>query len=393
MIQTVKQRAALKPRDEPYFVNVSRGRYLGFRKSETIGTWVAKAYDSREKKKTKKSLGDLGHLPAADQYSAALKLAQEWFAHLDGGGSTERINVAEACARYVRFLAERGRRNDAKASKGAEGWFATYVLGEPIAAIRLDQLREDDCAKWVSAFKTGNNTRGRAKNKSTVNRGIAMLRSALNLALRRRAVTSSNAWRVELAAMPGVTNARKRYLTKEERRALLAHMSPEALPFYRALCLMPVRPGALAAANVGDFDSKTGAFLVREDKAGEGRTIILPPVSAELFREQCRRSVPVSGNVSRQKVATDPIFARADGSRWDWNAWIYPLRAAVKAAGVDPATTSYAFRHATITDLIHNGLDIFTIAKLAGTSVLMIEKHYGKVSSERIQAALASLVA
>ena len=44
-----------------------------------------------------------------------------------------------------------------------------------------------------------------------------------------------------------------------------------------------------------------------------------------------------------------------------------------------------------VTDLVSNGLDLFTIAQLSGTSVAMIEKHYGHLQRERARDALAGL--
>jgi hypothetical protein len=58
-----------------------------------------------------------------------------------------------------------------------------------------------------------------------------------------------------------------------------------------------------------------------------------------------------------------------------------------------PATaTAYALLHSTITDLIAlHKLDTLTVAQLSGTSLLMIEKHYGHLLREHAAKALASL--
>ena len=56
-----------------------------------------------------------------------------------------------------------------------------------------------------------------------------------------------------------------------------------------------------------------------------------------------------------------------------------------------PKATAYSIRHSTITDLIHAGVDSMTVAQLAGTSVAMIEKHYGHLTRDHARAALAAL--
>jgi site-specific recombinase XerD len=48
-------------------------------------------------------------------------------------------------------------------------------------------------------------------------------------------------------------------------------------------------------------------------------------------------------------------------------------------------------RHSVITDLVIGGLDLATVAKLAGTSLLMIDKHYHKLVKSRATAALSAL--
>jgi site-specific recombinase XerD len=55
------------------------------------------------------------------------------------------------------------------------------------------------------------------------------------------------------------------------------------------------------------------------------------------------------------------------------------------------AIVAYTLRHSVITDLVTGGLDLFTVAKLAGTSVVMIEKHYGHLQREHARSALEKL--
>jgi integrase len=84
--------------------------------------------------------------------------------------------------------------------------------------------------------------------------------------------------------------------------------------------------------------------------------------------------------------------ARADGQFWNKDSWKYPFKDAALAAKLPPAATAYALRHSTITDLIAlHHLDTMTVAQLSGTSVMMIEKHYGHLLSNHAANALALL--
>jgi len=108
--------------------------------------------------------------------------------------------------------------------------------------------------------------------------------------------------------------------------------------------------------------------------------LVLPPATLAFFAEQCRDKLPGA-----------PLFARADGKAWDKDAWKKPVKAAVAAAGLPAATTAYTLRHSVITDLVGAGLDVLTVARLSGTSVAMIERHYGHLRADAAAAALATL--
>lgn len=52
---------------------------------------------------------------------------------------------------------------------------------------------------------------------------------------------------------------------------------------------------------------------------------------------------------------------------------------------------AYALRHSTITDLVSSRLPLLTIAQISGTSVEMIERHYGHLDREAAELALSCL--
>jgi len=162
---------------------------------------------------------------------------------------------------------------------------------------------------------------------------------------------------------------------------LIDHAQSDLAAFVKALSLVPVRPGALAALTVADFDARLGVLRVGKDKTGGERKITLPKDSAAFFEIQCGAKTPLS-----------PLLARADGKRWDKDYWKKPLKAAAQAAGLSAQTTAYTLRHSVITDLVVNGLDLLTVAQMSGTSVAMIERHYGHHRAEHAAAALANLV-
>jgi hypothetical protein len=53
---------------------------------------------------------------------------------------------------------------------------------------------------------------------------------------------------------------------------------------------------------------------------------------------------------------------------------------AVEGAGVARPARPYDMRASFISDALHAGVPVFTVAKVAGTSVRMIERTYGPVA-------------
>ena len=68
--------------------------------------------------------------------------------------------------------------------------------------------------------------------------------------------------------------------------------------------------------------------------------------------------------------------------RWRSYDWGDLVRAAVTAADLPAATVLYTLRHSWITTALTSGMGTLDVARLAGTSLLMIERHYGHLVSD-----------
>jgi integrase len=207
-----------------------------------------------------------------------------------------------------------------------------------------------------------------------------VLRAALAKVLSPGAPNSEAAWQEALKATPNADGRRTLYLDRGQRRKLLDKTDAEAAPFVRALCLLPLRPGALAALTAGDFDKRTAELTIGKDKTGKPRRIQLPAGATNLLTAQAANKLPGA-----------PLFMRANGKTWDKNSWKLPIAAAVAAAKLPGEATAYTLRHSTITDLVTAGLPLLTIAQISGTSAEMIERHYGHLASDAAVKALSEL--
>lgn len=384
-LSRIGEREKLKPKagDEPHWQRLRQGCYLGYRPSrkKAGGTWFARVYDPDTNRNARKRLGDYGTLSGHDVFKQAKADAETWAETVETGGERARdlVTVVDACEAYLKQ----------KPGAIAEGVFRRHVFSDPIAKVKLDKLRRHHLREWrkrleqapalLSRNKEGKK-RTKERAKSTVNRDMVPLRAALGQVLKAGAPNTDAAWQEALRPFKGADKRRELYLDKAERARLVDVASEEARPFIKALCLLPLRPGALAALKVADFDKRTRTLTIGKDKNGNPRQISMPGVFADFFADQAKGKHPAA-----------PLFARAGGEAWNKDAWKYPIKAAVTEARVPTAASAYTLRHSVITDLIRARLPILTVAQLSGTSVAMIELHYGHLVRDDAEEALASI--
>jgi integrase len=364
-IDKARVRSRLAVRREPYWgAPIARGLFVGFRKLEDGGTWIARQRDDDGRQRYN-AIGHADSIP----YDDAVKAAHAWAKQVDAGiDTTEVQTVKEACAAYVK---DRRREVGDDNADDAEGRFMRTVYGHAIAKVKLAKLRTEQ----VKAWRAGLNMADASKNRT-----LSALKAALNFAVSCRYVDAGRAVEWTSVKPVAVTTRRDLYLNREQRRELVDKLPASVQPFVRALCLLPLRPGALASATVADFAPKQATLRVTNDKAAAGRVVALAPDAVDLFRQQAKGKLPAA-----------PLIAYDDGSPWHKERWKQPIKKAAKAAGLPAGVCAYTLRHSVITDMLVGGMDSLTVARMAGTSLAMIEKHYGHLLHEHAAKAMAGL--
>jgi integrase len=385
-LSRIGEREKLKPKagDEPHWQRLRQGVYLGYRpsKKKSGGTWFARFYDAEANRNARKRLGDYGTLSGHDVFKQAKTDAETWAETVETGGERARdmVSVKDACEAYL----------EQRPGSIAEGVFRRHVYDDHIAKVKLDKLRRHHLTAWrnrleqapalVTRTKDAEKKRMKPRSQSTVNRDMVPLRAALGMVLKPGAPNTDAAWQEALRPFKGADKRRELYLDRDERKKLIDATCEEAQPFVKALCLLPLRPGALAGLKVRDFDKRTRALTVGKDKNGNPRQLTMPQLIADFFEVQVKDKLPAAS-----------IFTRAGGTAWNKDAWKHPIKDAVEAAELPGAASAYTLRHSVITDLIRARLPILTVAQLSGTSVAMIEKHYGHLVRDDAEEALASI--
>lgn len=282
------------------------------------------------------------------------------------------LTVADACRDYVTALEKDGRKT---ASDDAKRRFERCLYGDKLGKVRLKDLHQDHIEAWRDRVEKGDLPplpvkRGRppvAKPlaRSSINRIRTTLVAALNHAVARRKVSPDLAF--EWNAVKPLKDAGQRrglYLEREQRRALLEAAEGPVRDLIECVALTGCRPGDPSLCLRSDYDGRTAS--VRFRSKDHDRKIPLSPAATALF-----------DRLAKGKLPKAHLFTQDGKKVWTPTDWSELVRDAAARAGLPAGVTLYTLRHCWITDAIVGGMDLLTVAKLAGTSLAMIEKHYG----------------
>jgi integrase len=368
-VDSKTKRAKLAPRPEPYWSRLVAGGHVGFRRlAEGDGTWIARWRDDEGKQHYRA----LGHF---DDYDEAAKAARAWIKANERGTSPSVTTVQAACKAYVESLKVDQRLATAK---DAEGRFKRLVYGKTLGEIELDKLKTTHITRWRGKqIEQGedDDEEDLRKAKDSANRNLNTLKAALNHAYRSHLVASDSGWKTVTPFSDVARRRKAAYLDLAARQSLLAKCEDDLHAFLKALLLTGARPGEIARLNAADFDRKQKT-LTLNGKTGT-RTVAVSSDAAKFFAE-----------LSREAIGSAPMLRKSDGGRWDKDAWKKPIKIAANAAGLPAEVVAYSLRHTAISEMIMGGMDTYKVAALTGTSVLMIERNYGHLQSERMRAEL-----
>ncbi|MFL9904773.1 tyrosine-type recombinase/integrase [Paraburkholderia sp. RL17-337-BIB-A] len=372
-ITTKTARDKLAPRREPYFARIQSGLYVGFRRlAEGEGTWVARRRAETGKQEYR-ALGTFAN------YDDAAKATLEWANSLDAGVSPKSTTVKDACDHYVKHL---GLHKGSASKADAEGRFKRLVYDDKIAKIDLSRLRTSHLNDWLAnqiseIEESAEDEDDLRRAKDSANRNLASLKAALNLALHDRLVATDAGWKT-VSKFKDVGRRRQSFLPSEQRLAFVAACADDIRQLVKAMLFTAARPGELAKTSVKHFDRQQGTVAL-DGKTGY-RIVSLSSSAIQFFKEQ-----------TKGKIADAPIFTTAYGHRWNKDSWKKPVKEAAKAAELPPTIVMYSLRHTAISEMIANGIDSFEVARMAGTSTEMIDKHYGHLQHDRMRAKLDAI--
>ena len=142
------------------------------------------------------------------------------------------------------------------------------------------------------------------------------------------------------------------------------------------------RTSELASALIRDFQVRSKKLVLKRHKrtrtmrVAETRVITLNDEAYAILLRQAHGKQP-----------DEHLFNQGNGSPWDKDTLDHRFRKVRELAGVRQDITIYDFRHLWISEALMAGVDVFTAAKMAGTSVQMIEKTYGHLRGTHLEEA------
>jgi integrase len=373
LLENRTQRLKLPVAKKPIFARIGAGISLGYRRNQTVGTWVLRVADGRGGARTAAiGLADdhdnadgekfLDYWQAQDRAKAAARQG-------NGSRGLQPLTVRVAAETYLEWLTAKNRRTAADTRGRLEKHFLPK-FGDRL----VSKLTKSALDGWLASLvRPADDPEFVRRSKDSANRVLSMVKALLNHAIRDQAngLTDDSSWRL-VRPFHGTSKPRDIRYTDEQVKKLVEKASNEGIArLVAGAFLTGARYGELAEARVGQFDAHTKTLRINVGKTG-ARTIVLQSSAADFL-----------ARVSEGRGPDDFLFVRSDGRRWKKSDQTRPIKDALRAAGLSTDGSLYALRHTYISRAIEGSVPLNIIADNCGTSVRMIEKTYAKILAEK----------
>jgi integrase len=168
-----------------------------------------------------------------------------------------------------------------------------------------------------------------------------------------------------------------RAYTNDELRAIAAELSARFRPLPAFAAATGLRPEEWMALERRDIDRDAGVLAVR-------RTVSSGEVVELAKTTRSRRQVPLTGRALAAldelppRLDTPYVFPALRGGLFDLpNFRKREWQPAIEASGVRRPARIYDLRSTFASNALAAGISVFELGRVMGTSVAMIERHYG----------------
>jgi integrase len=396
--ETRTSRLKLPVAKKPVFVKIGPGIGLGYRRNQTVGTWVLRVANGKRGNRTRAIAAADDFMDADGDMVLDFWQAQDRARALartegDAESPDDPITVSQALDRYKADLTTRG--GDIGNVERIRIHLSATLLTKDVALLASRDLR-----KWRDDLAT-------KLAPATVNRTAAAFKAALNLAAEHddriaNRIANRRAWETGLASIPDAEQSRNVILPENEIRLIIAAAyrdSPEFGLLIEVAAVTGARVSQLANLETADLQGERSdpRLMMPSSRKGKGtkkierRPVpITPPLAAKLH-DLTKNRPPAAPLLIKpaQKLRENGFGPSPAPSyrRWEKSDHSRLFARAAKAAGLDPVTvTMYALRHSSIVRQILGGVPLRVVAVNHDTSVGMLERTYSRYIGDHADA-------
>jgi integrase len=300
----------------------------------------------------------------------AQRALQNKLARLLPGGRSATLTLGEWIAEYLDT--HQGERVTVAKLRWLLGK-ATAELGE----VRLCELSPEQVCAWRLNVPEGHRFEA-----------TQALRQVLNRAVAWRLIEDNPAKRVPNPSRR--CREQRPFESWAQLRSVTERLGPTFGPTVVFAAATGLRPSELFALEQGDVDRAAGVVQVRRAYAN-GRV-------KQTKTQLSRRAVPLQAIAVEAldqlplRVDRSLLFPNARGGYLDFrNFNRRHWKPVQKPVGIEPLRDLYDLRHTYATYALRAGVPVFALSRFMGTSIAMIDLHYGHLAVDSYQHAVSLL--
>jgi integrase len=400
---TPESRLALAHRDAPYWSRFARGRCIGYRRGVKGGAWYARVRLKSGQDKQRRLGAPDDDTPADGEkiltFPQALAAAEIWCSRFEDIAIERHLGwqkemklpdlpppppytVAHAMIDYFNWAREN--------TVGYDRFYyqiRAHILPH-LGDIPVEDLKPITLRTWLVKLSEqpprAHTGRGQPqqyllkkkdpeyvrKRQRSANKVFATLKAGLNRAFDRGIVEDNGPW-VKVRGFRGVDRRKARFLEHAEIKNLINACSPDLARLVAGALMTGCRVSELQRMHVQDYSEESGRVKVTDAKSKERRAISLSTEGAEFFKR-----------LAKGRKATEPMFLRANGTKWRRGGHFKKFVEACGKAGINPPIRFHELRHTYASQAVMAGVSLKVVAtQLGHVDTRMVDRYYGRVGS------------
>ena len=301
------------------------------------------------------------------------QVAEEYVALLE-----RRVKIGEVSSHSLKNTANRCRR----------------VLDDYVGSTQIHLIGQDRWANYPTwRRETGKGRLRELVSDATIGAEMGAFRAVMNFAISKRYVPASQ----RFEGKPKLKTMRRDEFTSEEYRKLHSFgrkwikdaTSPQGV-WYRQICynfmlimcntgMRPPEAKNLRWRDIMPAKDRDGREIIVMSVQGKGKSRkLVAPKSVGDYLDRVRE-------LSKATAPDDPVFTIINGkpAKYLYSDTVQDLltESGLRMGPNGIARSTYCFRHTYATFRLSEGVDVYILAEQMGTSVKMIEQHYGHVNT------------